>query len=81
MDSEPFNMTLIQLFRLSSESKVKTVTSHLAGILAANLRVSGTYLMFGQVAVEPATPVGTHYGQLYFLQDPRRAATFLLPQT
>jgi hypothetical protein len=33
--------------------------------------------MIGQVTVEPATPVGTHNGQFYLLQYPRRAATFL----
>jgi hypothetical protein len=54
--------------------------SHLAGILAANIRVPGTNLVIGQATVEPATPVGTHNGELYFLQYPIGAATLLHTQ-
>ena len=55
---------------------VRTV-SHLAGIFAPNLGVTGTDLVIRQVTVEPATPVDIYYRKLYFLQYPRRAATFL----
>jgi hypothetical protein len=54
--------------------------SHLTRVFSALLRLSGTYLMGGQVTVEPAAPILAHYGQLYFLQYPRRAATFLHTQ-